>query len=61
MARQKKDGRSVNFYLDRNIMEKVEVYADENGHTLTKAVERLLEKALEEKKKKKTKQAEPTE
>lgn len=34
MARQKKDGRSVNFYLDRNIMEKVEVYADENGHTL---------------------------
>jgi hypothetical protein len=49
MARQKKDGRSVNFYLDRTIMEKVEVYADENGHTLTKAVERLLEKALDEK------------
>ncbi len=48
MARQKKDGRSVNFYLDRNIMEKVEVYADENGHTLTKAVERLLEKALDD-------------
>ena len=61
MARQKKDGRSVNFYLDRNIMEKVEVYADENGHTLTKAVERLLEKALEEKCAEKTKQAEPTE
>ena len=49
MARQKKDGRSVNFYLDRTIMEKVEVYAVENGHTLTKAVERLLEKALDEK------------
>ena len=61
MARQKKDGRSVNFYLDRNIMEKVEVYADENGHPLTKAVERLLEKALEEKCDEKTKQAEPTE
>jgi hypothetical protein len=61
MARQKKDGRSVNFYLDRNIMEKVEVYADENGHTLTKAVERLLEKALEEKCDEKVKQAEPTE
>ena len=61
MARQKKDGRSVNFYLDRNIMEKVEVYAHENGHTLTKAVERLLEKALEEKCDEKTKQAEPTE
>ena len=49
MARQKKDGRSVNFYLDRTIMKKVETYADENGHTLTKAVERLLEKALDEK------------
>ena len=49
MARQKKDGRSVNFYLDRTIMEKVEVYAAENGHTLTKAVERLLERALDEK------------
>ncbi len=48
MARQKKDGRSVNFYLDRSIMEKVEAYADENGHTLTKAVERLLEKALDD-------------
>ena len=47
MARQKKDGRSVNFYLDRTIMEKVEIYANENGHTLTKAVERLLEKALD--------------
>lgn len=46
MARQKKDGRSVNFYIDRTIMEKVEIYAEENGHTLTKAVERLLEKAL---------------
>ena len=48
MARQKKDGRSVNFYLDRTIMERVEIYANENGHTLTKAVERLLEKALDE-------------
>ncbi len=46
MARQKKDGRSVNFYIDRSIIEKVEMYAEENGQTLTKAVERLLEKAL---------------
>lgn len=48
MARAKKDGRSVNFYLDRNIMDRVEDYAEENGQTLTKAVERLLEKALDE-------------
>lgn len=48
MARQKKDGRNVNFYLDRTIMEKVEKHAEENGQTLTKAVERLLEKALDD-------------
>ena len=51
MARAKKDGRSVNFYIDRNIMDRVEDYAEENGQTLTKAVERLLEKALEDEKK----------
>ena len=47
MARAKKDGRSVNFYLERSIMDRVEAYAEENGQTLTKAVERLLEKALD--------------
>ena len=61
MARQKKDGRSVNFYLDRTIMEKVETYADENGHTLTKAVERLLTQALEDKSEVKNKQEDPVE
>lgn len=48
MSRRKKDGRSVNFYLDRTIMERVERHAEENGQTLTMAVERLLEKALGE-------------
>ena len=56
MARQKKDGRNVNFYIDRAIMEKVERHAEENGQTLTKAVERLLEQALEDKSEKKPKQ-----
>ena len=60
MARQKKDGRSVNFYIDRTIMEKVEKHAEENGQTLTKAVERLLEQALDDKSEEKPKQAEPT-
>ena len=32
-------------------MDRVEDYAEENGQTLTKAVERLLEKALEDEKK----------
>lgn len=48
MARQKKDGRSVSFYIDRVIMERVEKYAEENGQTLTKAVERLIEQALDD-------------
>ena len=48
MARQKKDGRSVNFYIDRALIERVEKHAEENGQTLTKAVERLLQQALEE-------------
>ena len=47
MARQKKDGRSVSFYLNREVMEKVETYAAERGQTLTMAVERLLKQALE--------------
>ena len=40
MARQKKDGRSVSFYINREVMEKVEAYASERGQTLTMAVER---------------------
>lgn len=48
MARQKKDGRSVSFYLDRTLMEKVEEHAKENGQTLTMAVERLVQKGLED-------------
>ena len=48
MARQKKDGRSVSFYLDRALMEKVEEHAKENGQTLTMAVERLVQKGLED-------------
>ena len=59
MARQKKDGRNVNFYIDRAIMEKVERHAEENGQTLTKAVERLLEQALEDKSEENTKQGQP--
>lgn len=47
MARQKKDGRSVNFYIDRVLIERVEKHAEEKGQTLTKAVERLLMQALE--------------
>ncbi len=61
MARQKKDGRSVSFYLERSIIEKVEAYAETNGQTVTKAIERLLEKALADEDEQKTVSAEKAE
>lgn len=47
MARQKKDGTNVSFYIDREIMERIRKYADVHGQTLTKAVERLVVEALD--------------
>lgn len=52
MSRQKKNGTYVSFYIDREIMERIRLYADVHGQTLTKAVERLVEKALDNDEKK---------
>ena len=53
MARPKKDGRHINYYIDRMIFERLEEYADEKGQTMTTALERILkqffDKADEEK------------
>ena len=46
MPRAKKDGRHINYYIDRTIYERVEQHANEKGQTMTTAIERLLEKAL---------------
>ncbi len=46
MARQKKNGRPVSFYIDKGVMQKVEEYAELHGQTLTKAIERLVEKGF---------------
>lgn len=46
MSREKKDGRYINYYLARDIYEQVAQYANENGHTMTCAIERLLKKGL---------------
>lgn len=48
MARQKKDGERVSLYLDRAMMERLRVYADEKGQTLTTAMERLITAQLNE-------------
>lgn len=42
MPRKKKDGRHINYYIDRMIFERLEEYADEKGQTMTTALERIL-------------------
>lgn len=44
MAREKKDGRYINYYIDRKIYDKLDAYAKEKGQTATMALERILEK-----------------
>ena len=42
MPRPKKDGRHINYYIDRMIYERLEEYANEKGQTMTMALERIL-------------------
>ena len=42
MPRKKKDGRHINYYIDRMIYERLEEYGDEKGQTMTTALERIL-------------------
>ena len=42
MPRKKKDGRHINYYIERLIYERLEEYADEKGQTMTMALERIL-------------------
>jgi diguanylate cyclase (GGDEF)-like protein len=42
MAREKKDGRRINYYLNRQIFEQLERYAEEKGQSMTTAIERIL-------------------
>ncbi|MDD7672568.1 MAG: hypothetical protein PT965_06650 [Clostridia bacterium] len=55
MPRPKKDGRHINYYIDRMIYERLEEYAEEKGQTMTTALERILkqffDKTDEEKRK----------
>ena len=42
MAQKKKDGVRVNFYMNRELSEKLDAYAEEMGQTKTTALERIL-------------------
>ena len=46
MPRQKKDGRHINYYIDRKVFEELEAYAQEKGQTMTTALERILSQFL---------------
>ncbi len=48
MPRAKKDGKHLNCYLDRNLLERLTAYAEEKGQTVTTALERILKKHLDE-------------
>lgn len=46
MPRAKKDGRRINYYIDRQIFEAAEAYAQKMRYPMTTAIEVLLEKGL---------------
>lgn len=48
MAREKKDGRHINLYIDREIIEMLGQYCEEVGQTKTVAIERALKQYLYE-------------
>lgn len=47
MPREKKDGRYINYYISRDVYEKLERYCDEMGQTKTIAIERILNSYLD--------------
>ena len=49
MGREKKDGRYINYYIRKDIYEKLKAYSDEKGQTMTTALERILSEYLKEK------------
>ena len=50
MARAKKDGEKISFYVDRLVMEDLRAYAEEKGQTVTMPMERILRSYLDEEK-----------
>lgn len=48
MPRKKKDGRFINYYIDRSIYERLERYAQDKGQQMTTAIERILETHLDQ-------------
>ena len=51
MAQKKKDGIRVKFYMNRELSEKLDAYAEEMGQTKTTALERILNAFFKEQEK----------
>ncbi len=47
MAREKKDGKHISYYIDRTIYERLKQYAKDKGQTMTTAVERIIGEYLD--------------
>lgn len=50
MAKPKKDGQFLNIYLDRELHQRLCVYAELKGQTKTLAIERILKEAFDKEK-----------
>ena len=48
MARAKKDGKKVNFYIDSEILRRFDEYCEYKGQSKTLALERILKAHLDE-------------
>ena len=46
MSRQKKDGININYFIRRDVKEKLDAYCEEVGQTATMAIERILDDYL---------------
>lgn len=46
MPRPKKDGVNINYYIRRDVKEKLDAYCEEKGQTATLAIERILDEYL---------------
>ena len=53
MPRQKKDGRHINYYINRQVFAELEAYAQEKGQTITTALERILSQFFEQRREEK--------
>lgn len=48
MPKPRKDGHSINCYLDRTLYNRLCYYAEEKGQTKTLAIERILKQHFDE-------------